>query len=91
MSHILIHRPHDLGHEEARNSANTVAEHLRDEFNLSYRWEGDSLHFERTGVDGHIDVKPAEVLIEVRLGMLLRPLKGRLEKEIHRYLDEIFD
>ncbi len=88
MSHIDISRSHCLGRQGARRSAEEIAEQLDQEFDLSYRWEGDVLHFQRSGVDGHMEVTDVEVRIRCRLGLLLRPLRGRLENEIERYLDE---
>ena len=90
MSHIAIRHPHSLGYQQARDSAQSVAEKLNAEYGLDYRWEGDSLHFKRTGIDGHIVVEEHQVLVNVKLGMLLRPMKPRLEEEIHRFLDQRF-
>ncbi len=91
MAHIDIRRSHALSHEHARASAEQVAAHLDQRFDLTYRWEGNSLHFQRAGVDGHIDVEETEVWIRVHLGLLLLPMKGLFEREIHRYMDQLFE
>jgi putative polyhydroxyalkanoate system protein len=91
MSHINIHRKHDLSHEKARESAESIAKYLDDKFSLSYRWEGSSLHFERSGVSGYIEIEEKDVWVNVRLGFLLLPLRSRFEQEIHRYMDELFE
>jgi putative polyhydroxyalkanoate system protein len=91
MSHINIRREHQLDHEHARRSAEQVAQHLNEQFNLDYRWEGDVLHFRRSGVDGSLVVSEGQVAVQAKLGLLLRPLRGRFEEEIHRYLDDLFD
>lgn len=90
MSHIVIHRSHELTLDQARQAAENVAAQLATHYDLSHHWQGDSLHFERSGVSGHIDLEPGTVRLNVRLGFLLVPLKHRLEQEIHRYLDEMF-
>jgi putative polyhydroxyalkanoate system protein len=90
MSHIVVHRAHDLTLDQARQAAETLATQLAEHYDLSYHWWEDTLHFERSGVSGHIALEPGMVRINARLGFLLVPLKHRLEQEIHRYLDEMF-
>jgi putative polyhydroxyalkanoate system protein len=90
MVHIDIQRTHTLNHDQAREAAANVAAHLNEKFDINYHWEGDSLHFERSGVSGHIDVYESDVRIRVRLGFLLLPMKHHFEQAIHRYIDELF-
>jgi putative polyhydroxyalkanoate system protein len=90
MSHIVVHRSHELSLDQARQAAETLAAQLAERYEVSYHWQDDSLHFERSGVNGRIDLEPGGVRINARLGFLLVPLKHRLEQEIHRYLDEMF-
>ena len=87
MSHIVIHRSHELTLDQARQAAETLTEQLAERYDISYHWQGDSLRFERSGVNGHIELEPGRLHLSVRLGFLLVPLKHRLEQEIHRYLD----
>lgn len=91
MSHINIHRNHELSQERARRAAEAVAAHLNERFELHYRWEGDALYFERSGISGRMEVGERDVRIIARLGFLLLPLKSLFENEIHRYLDELFE
>jgi putative polyhydroxyalkanoate system protein len=90
MLDIAIERSHPLTPQQARQAAETFAEHLANRHEISYRWEGDSLHFQRSGIDGQIELVPGSIRVNVRLGWLLTPFKQRLEQEIHRHLDEIF-
>ena len=91
MAHIDIQRSHNLDHAKARNAAESVACHLNREFNLQYNWDGDTLNFYRSGIEGALQLVDSQVMVSARLGLLLRPLQGHFEKEIHRYLDELFD
>jgi putative polyhydroxyalkanoate system protein len=90
MSHIVVHRVHELTLDQARQAAETLAAQLAERYDISYHWQDDALHFERSGVVGHIALEPGVVRINARLGFLLVPLRYRLEQEIHRYLDEMF-
>ena len=90
MSHINIRRNHTLSLTRAREAADLIADQLDEKFQLHHHWQGDTLHFKRSGVDGHIDVDESEVRIHARLSFLLTPLKSRFEQAIHRYMDELF-
>jgi len=90
MSHIHIRRTHQLCHEDARRSAEAVAEQLNEAFQLDYEWDGDTLRFRRSGVEGCVELGDCQVAVEARLGLLLRPLRGRFEQEIERYMDDLF-
>ena len=87
---INIRYPHDKPQEEARKLAEKVAEELSREFSMTYHWEGDILHFERTGVSGQLSVVPGEVVVEAKLGFLLSALKPRIESEVKKFLGENF-
>ena len=86
---IDIRRHHTLGLAKAREAAEFIADHLDDQFNLQSHWNGNTLHFERFGVSGRMEVSDTEVRLHVRLGFLLIPLKSRFEREINKYLDEV--
>jgi putative polyhydroxyalkanoate system protein len=91
MPSIDIKRSHSRPLAEARRKVQHVAEHLAGKFDLRWRWEGNELHFERSGVDGHIKVGAKQVHVTANLGFLLSAMRGSVEREIHRYLDEEFD
>lgn len=88
MATIEISRSHWLGKDEAREAAEGIARRLESKLDVKYRWEGDDLRFERTGAKGRIHVADGAVRVEVDLGMMLRPMKGKVEQKIHQYLDE---
>ena len=90
MSHIAIHRTHSLPLDQARQAAETLAAQLATRYELSYHWQDDALHFERSGVSGCIELEPGAVRVNVRLGFLLVWQKTWLEQEIHRQMDEVF-
>ena len=89
MFHITICRTHDLTLEQARQVAESVAGQLAARYELNHHWQGDSLHFERSGVSGRIELETGQLRVNVRLGFLLAPMKYLLEQEIQRQLDRI--
>lgn len=90
MSHIDIKRSHKLPQAEAREKVEQIAKHLGRKFAMDHEWEGNTLHFSRSGVDGQIKVGARQIHVVAQLGFLLMALKGPVEREIHRYLDEEF-
>ena len=68
MPSIDIRRAHSRPLAEARRKVEHVAEHLASRFDMRWRWEGNELHFERSGVDGHIKVSARQVHVTANLG-----------------------
>jgi len=90
MSLIDIRAFHKLGHAAARRAADDLAADLADKFEIDYGWDGNVIHFERTGVSGSITVEKREIHIKASLGFFLAMLKGRIEEEITEYLQSHF-
>lgn len=90
MPDIDIRAYHTLGHREAREAADALAEDLASKFDIDYGWDGDTLVFEHTGVDGEITVDEESIHVQARLGFMLSLLRTRVEDEIRRYLENHF-
>lgn len=88
MSKIKVTRQHAIGEDKARAAVEKLASSLREELDADYHWEGSTLRFKRTGASGHIDVSDDDVKIEIKLSMLLSPLKGRIAKTIEEKMDQ---
>jgi putative polyhydroxyalkanoate system protein len=88
MSDIHFVRQHSSTIAEAKKKVQQVANRLAEEYDLESEWEGNTLHFTRSGVDGHIAVTAKEVTLDVKLGFLLRAFKATFEHHIERNLDE---
>ena len=71
----------------ARHVADTVAAQLGREYGIKAQWQGDTLHFERTGVNGTLRLAAKELMIDVRLGFLLLAFRDPIAQGIERALD----
>jgi len=89
MSQIQIRKRHGLDQARARVTAEKLAATLASEYRADYHWQDDELKFSSPGVEGELHVGEDEVEINVRLGMLLRPLRGKIENGILSRLDAI--
>ena len=90
MATIVVRRKHDLGLAKAKRLAESVARKLRDDYGGSFAWDGNDLRFERTGATGSVAVTKEGFQVRVELGLLLSPLRSRIEREIAAFCDEQF-
>jgi putative polyhydroxyalkanoate system protein len=80
-------RKHKLPLADAKKRVQEAADELGQEYDLQSEWDGDTLLFSRSGVQGAMAVTPNEVTLEVKLGFLLRPFKAKFEHHIERNLE----
>lgn len=90
MPRIDICRPHQLSIAEARVVVDKVSARMQEKFGVTGQWHGDTLNFSRPGLSGAIAVESDTIQVKAELGLMLTPLKGMLEQEIRRKLDEHF-
>jgi putative polyhydroxyalkanoate system protein len=90
MPKIDIRKPHHLSLAEARAEVVQVAARMQEKFGIEGQWQGDVFSFNRSGVSGTIAVESEAIQVKAELGMMLAPLKGMLEQEIQRKLNEHF-
>ena len=90
MPAIDIRHQHSMPLPKARKAVEDVAKKLAARFDMEYDWDGDTLNFARSGVDGKIALTPKQLHVTAQLGFLLSALKGPIETEIRRVLGERF-
>ena len=89
MATIRIDRPHHRSRADAKALVERVARDFEKQFNLAWRWDGDDVHFARPGVSGFMHVGETNIVLEVRLGLLLSPLKPAIERQMNAHLDTL--
>ncbi|HVJ62997.1 MAG TPA: polyhydroxyalkanoic acid system family protein [Tahibacter sp.] len=90
MPSIDIRHAHKKPIKEAKAAVTDVATEIAKKFDLTYGWKGNTLHFERSGVNGKIALEKNEVHVTAELGFLLSMLKPAVETEIRKRLDQHF-
>ncbi len=88
MSKIEITRRHNLGIEAARTEVERIAQRARDDFGAHYAWDGDTLRFSRSGVQGKIAITGESLDLSIKLGLLLSAIKGQIEERIVAKIDQ---
>ena len=88
MANIRIKRKHSLGRAEVRKRVDEITGTLQEKLEATISWKGNTLHFKRSGVTGSLDVGDNYLDCEVKLGMLLIPLKGKIESALNEEIDK---
>jgi putative polyhydroxyalkanoate system protein len=89
MADIRIARPHGLPLSRAKAAAQAAADDLAREYDLTCQWEGDTLTFRRSGVQGRIEVNLSQIAVEIRLGLLLKGFRHSIEQSVSKRLEQL--
>jgi putative polyhydroxyalkanoate system protein len=88
MSEIVVHHRHGRSVASARRLAESIARRLREQCGGTYDWDGNTLRFQRLGASGQVTVSARDVEVRVTIGLLLRPLRARIEREIQGFFED---
>jgi putative polyhydroxyalkanoate system protein len=73
---------------QLRAMTEELGQKLKAKFGGDYRLEGDLVHYKYSGVDAKVSFDESTVDVDVKLGLLMMALKGMVEAEVNKYLDE---
>lgn len=82
MSNIHIKQKHALSNDETRKRVEKIAKGLKKDYKIDYAWKGNRLNFRRSGAAGYLDLGEDYIELNMKLGLVLAPLKGKIEKAI---------
>lgn len=89
MPDIHMVRRHGVSLAKARDLAQRAADDLAKEYDLVTRWVGNTLHFQRSGVQGAMHVDDERIDLEVTLGFLLKAFRSSFVRHIEREFDTL--
>jgi putative polyhydroxyalkanoate system protein len=81
---------HTFDPTTAKAAAHKVVDDLSARYQLACAWQGDRVSFERPGLSGSMHLGQNEVRLDVKLSLLMTPLKSSIEHAIHQELDRVF-
>ncbi|NHZ79531.1 polyhydroxyalkanoic acid system protein [Massilia sp. CCM 8695] len=90
MADISIVQEHRLTPNKAREAAQKVADKIAAEYGLDCAWQGDVLHFERSGVHGSLAVEAQQVEMNIRLGFLMSAFAPAIEAKVMEKMKAVF-
>ncbi|MDG2460501.1 MAG: polyhydroxyalkanoic acid system family protein [Luminiphilus sp.] len=88
MSDIHLSRPHRLDGPAREAALEALCEYLQSALSATVERREERLLFSGRGYSGKLSVGEAKVEGSVKLGMLVRPMKGAITREIECALDE---
>ena len=87
MSVIRLSRHHHLNQAAQKAALERLATLLGDALGASVAQEAQTIQFDGKGFSGIVTLDDERVVGEVRLGLMMRPLKGVITREIEAELD----
>ena len=90
MADISIVHEHKLTPKKAREAAQKVADAIADEYGLACEWDGDVLHFERSGVQGQMTLEKKKVEMFIRLGFMMSAFSSTIEAKVAENMKKVF-
>ena len=94
MATIDITRPHQLGTATAKERAEELAKDMQSKLGIDWNWQGDNIHFKADkgaakGAKGQVSVTEENVRVAIDLPLMLRAMKGMVEKQVASKLDTL--
>ena len=87
MSVIRLSRRHQIDQASQEAALERLAAHLGDSLGASVAREAQTIQFDGKGFSGTVTLDNERVAGEVRLGLMMRPLKGVITRQIEAGLD----
>lgn len=88
MSEIKIQRSHKLGRDEAHRRVSELAPKLKSKYGVELDWSGDEARVKGTGVSGTLLVAADKVAVDLKLGLLMRPMAGKIRTALETQIDK---
>jgi putative polyhydroxyalkanoate system protein len=86
---IKMIKYHELPIAKAKEVVKQAADDLGAEYDLQSEWHGNTLRFQRSGVNGEMRVSASEIDLEVTLGFLLKPFKAKFVQAIEHNFERL--
>ena len=90
MADISITHKHKLSHKKAKAAAQKVADQLAEEYGIDAEWEGDVLHFQRSGVSGTLELGEHVAQMDIKLGFLMMAFSSVIEEKVKQNMKKVF-
>lgn len=91
MAEISMKRKHGLEDaDDVRSRIEGLAEKISDRLGGTWRWQGDEAVCAARGAEARVCYDAESISLDVKLPLMLRPLRGMLETKIEEYFDRYF-
>lgn len=90
MADISMKRAHGLERSDVQERISQLADKLADRLGGSWDWDGDDAVCEARGAKARVAYDEENISMDVSLPMMMKPLRGALEKKIDEYFARYF-
>ena len=90
MVDISIVQEHTLTPGQARDAAQKVADKIAAEYGLACKWQGDVLHFKRSGVQGALTLEDRRAEMVIKLGFLMGAFAPSIRAKVSEKMQKVF-
>lgn len=87
MSEIAFSRAHALGAEVLKGRLAALEGKLQQRYGVRLSWRGSVAELTGPGVSGTINVDEKQVAVNLKLGLLMRPLAAQIKEAMGRQID----
>ena len=91
MSDIQISRQHQLGKDRCQELVKELANKLEHRFGGKCQFDGDTVHYHHMGAKGKLVASDDRIDVTVKLGLMTRAFKHKIESVINQACDDYID
>lgn len=88
MADIDIERNHELSEDELRKRLTAMETKLSERYGVKLAWRGNAADVKGTGVTGTIAIEKQRIAINLKLGLMMKPLSGKIREAMEKQLDK---
>ncbi len=90
MPKINVSRNHSLSPAVIKQRITDLGAKLQEKYQAKTSWDGDkSMNVKGPGVEGKLIISDTKVDVNLDLGFLLSPMKGKIEEALTKELDRV--
>lgn len=90
MPKISISRPHSLAPAVLKQRITDLGEKLQSKYQAKTAWKDDkTMDVKGPGVEGKLTIANDKIDVNLDLGFLLSPMKGKIEEALTKELDRV--
>jgi putative polyhydroxyalkanoate system protein len=88
MSNISIAREHKLGLAGAKQKIDSLVTTLGEKYGIKLVWRGNEADVKGSGVTGKLKIEETRIALDLKLGLMLTPLAGKIREGLERGVDK---
>lgn len=90
MSELKFSKQHALGRQEVKERITKMENHLKEKYGVNFKWEGDRAEVKAAGVTGTLTLQDKSVDVSLKLGLLMKPMAGKIREAMDKQLERMF-